>query len=438
MKKASLLVLLLLITTASFSQGMLDLFNRSNDFFQLLDQQKFTEAHDCFDSTMKAKVPVADLQKFWGELNTRFGKFEASGAVQGKAQEQYFIVTVDAKFANDTQSFILVYDKKQKVAGFFPKQKSNEAVYLNPAYADTTLYSEREIYVKTPAHSLVGLLTVPKKGTNYPVVVLVHGTGPHDMDETVGPNKPLKDLAAGLAAKGIASIRYVKRTMIYPGEFGGAYTIKEETLDDAVAAVALANTIPGIDKSQIYLLGHSLGGMLAPRIAALAPNLKGIIMAEAPARKFTDLLDEQNKYMFAAARDTSKAGKKQLDDMLVELERTRVTTLGTMKPDSSILGLPAAYWIDLNNYNQVEAAKKIAKQRILIVQGGNDFQVSVADYDLWKAALEQKPNVTLKLYPDLNHLLSSQLEKGTPAQYAQASSVSETLINDIVAWIKQK
>lgn len=142
--------------------------------------------------------------------------------------------------------------------------------------------------------------------------------------------------------------------------------------------------------------------------------------------------------MFAAARDTSKAGKKQLDDMLVALEKTRVTTLGTMKADSSILGLPASYWIDLNNYNQVEAAKKIAKQRILIVQGGNDFQVSVADYDLWKAALDQKSNVTLKLYPDLNHLLSSQLEKGTPAQYAQASSVSETLINDIVAWIKQK
>ncbi len=85
--------------------------------------------------------------------------------------------------------------------------------------------------------------------------------------------------------------------MIYPGEFGGAYTVKEETIDDAVAAVALANTIPGADKKEIYLLGHSLGGMLAPRIAGLAPNLKGIILAEAPARKFTDLLDEQNKYI---------------------------------------------------------------------------------------------------------------------------------------------
>lgn len=438
MKKASLLVLLLLITTASFSQGMLNLFNRSNDFFQLLDQQKFTEAHDCFDSTMKAKVPVADLQKFWGEFNNRYGKFEASGAVQGKAEGPYFIVTVDAKFASDTQSFILAYDKKEKMVGFGLKPKSNEAVYLNPAYADTTLYSEKEIYVKTAGHSLVGLLTTPKKATNYPIVVLVHGTGPHDMDETVGPNKPLKDLAAGLAAKGIASIRYVKRTIIYAGEFGGAYTVKEETIDDAVAAVALANTIPGADKNQIYLLGHSLGGMLAPRIAALAPSLKGIIMAEAPARKFTDLLDEQNKYMFAAAKDTSAAGKKQLDDVLVLLEKTRITSAGTMKPDSSLLGLSVAYWVDLNNYNQVEAAKKLTKQRILVIQGGNDFQVSVTDYDLWKAALGQKPNVTLKLYPDLNHLLSSQLEKGTPAQYAQASSVSETLINDIVAWIKQK
>ncbi|HEY0177670.1 MAG TPA: alpha/beta hydrolase, partial [Pedobacter sp.] len=157
-----------------------------------------------------------------------------------------------------------------------------------------------------------------------------------------------------------------------------------------------------------------------------------------PARKFTDLMVEQNQYMYAQSKDTTQAGKKQLADILKDLDRTRITSAGTMKADSTILGLPVSYWVDLNQYNQVETAKKINAQRILIIQGGNDFQVSVADYDLWKAALEQKSNVTLRLYPDLNHLLSSQLEKGTPAQYGTPSSVSETLINEIVAWIKQK
>lgn len=437
MKKTTLLLFLLFVSTASFSQGMLNLFGRANDFFDLLNQQKFTEANAFFDANLQTKVPAAELQKMWGELNTRYGKFESAAAVQGKNQGEFFAVVIDVKFENDTQSFIMGFDKTEKIAGFFLKPRSTAATYLNPAYADTTLYSAKEIYIKTPGHNLVGLLTTPKKITNYPLVVLVHGSGPSDMDETVGPNKPFKDLAAGLAAKGIASIRYVKRTMIYSGEFGAAFTVKEETIDDAVAAITLAGTLPGVDKKEIYLFGHSLGGMLAPKIANLAPSLKGLILAEAPARKFTDIMVEQNKYMYEMSKDTTQAGKKQLADVVKELDRTRITQPGTMKADSSILGIPVSYWVDLNNYNQVETAKKLNK-RMLIFQGGNDFQVSVADYDIWSAALSKRSNVTMKLYPDLNHLLTSQLEKGSVAQYQQAASVSETLINDIVTWIKQK
>lgn len=437
MKKVTLLFFLMFLTTASFSQGMISLFGRANDFFDLLSQQKFTEAQAFFDTNMQAKVPATELEKLWTELNKRYGKFESAAAVQGKNQGEYFSVIIDAKFANDTESFIMGFDKTEKIVGFFLKPKSTAATYLNPAYADTTLYSSKEIYVTTPGHSLVGMLTTPKKATNYPIVVLVHGSGPSDMDETVGPNKPFKDLAAGLAAKGIASIRYVKRTMIYSGEFGGVFTVKEETVDDAVAAVALASTLPGIDKKEIYLFGHSLGGMLAPKIATLAPSLKGLILAAAPARKFADLMAEQSQYLYDLSKDTSQIVKKQLTDALKEVEKSRITQIGSMKPDSSILGIPVSYWVDLNNYNQVETAKKLNK-RMLIFQGAHDFQVGTADFEAWKTALGKKSNVTLKLYPDLNHLLSSQLEKGSVLQYQQAASVSETLINDIVAWIKQK
>jgi len=175
--------------------------------------------------------------------------------------------------------------------------------------------------------------------------------------------------------------------------------------------------------------------MLAPRIAALAPQLNGIILAEAPARKFADVLVEQNKYLYEVSKDTTQAGKKQYDGVVAELQKGTITSLGKMKPDSIVLGLPASYWVDLNQYNQVEAAKKI-RQRILVIQGENDFQVSMQDYNLWKTELSGHPNVTFKQYSDLNHLLSSQVEKGTVAQYQTASSVSETLIIDIVAWIK--
>lgn len=132
--------------------------------------------------------------------------------------------------------------------------------------------------------------------------------------------------------------------------------------------------------------------MMAPKAAVLAPDLKGVILLAAPARKLTDLLVEQTRFMFELEKDTTKAGRLQLDSVVKELNRSRITKLGTLKPDSSLFGLPAAYWVDLNLYNQVTTAKKLVSQRIFVAQGANDSQVSVADYNLWKTALGTKKN----------------------------------------------
>lgn len=437
MKKVFLLFFALLITSASFAQGILSLLGRSDDFFKLLEQEKFTEVYGYFDPTFQSKITEDSFKQLWGKIGEKLGKLESYQVVSSKTQGEFFTVVIEGKFTNDTQDFLLAYNKQEKIVGFFLPPKSNAASYSPPAYADTTLYKEKEINVKTAGHNLVGMLTVPKKGTNFPIVVMVHGSGPSDMDETFGPNKPLKDLAIGLAVKGIATIRYVKRTMIYPADFVGAFTVKEEVLDDAVAAVALARALPEANKKQMYLLGHSLGGMLAPRLATLIPDLNGIILLAAPARKFQDMAIEQNKYLFEMLKDTTAAGKLQLDTIVKEYQTTNITKLGTIKPDSVLAGLPASYWLDLNLYNQVEVAKKLSK-RIFIGQGAFDYQVTTTDFDLWNAALGKKKNVTLKLYPDLNHMLSQQIEKGTPAQYQTQRNVSVTLVDDIAAWIKAK
>lgn len=436
MKKVVLLFFTLLITTAGFSQGILSLFSKSEAFFQLLEQEKFTEAHEFFDVSVHSKISPENLKQIWTGLNTAFGKLEAIDVVQSKSQGEYYLVSIDAKFAKDTQGFMLVFNKAEKLVGLLPRDKSNAISYLKPSYADSTLYKEKEIYVKTPGHDLVGLLTTPSSGADYPVVILLHGSGPGDMDETVGPNKPFKDLAAGLAGRGIATIRYVKRTLSYSGE--KVPTVKEEVLDDALAAIALARTTPGVNKKQIYIFGHSMGGMLAPRIATLAPDLSGIILAAAPARKLSDLMAEQNKYAAELIKDTTGIVKTQLAEALKAIDQTRITKLGTIKADSLLLGLPASYWVDLNVYDQVATAKKLVNQRIFVIQGGNDFQVSEQDYKIWETALGTKKNVKLKFYPDLNHLLSPQNEKGDPGQYKIPSNVSATLINDVAFWIRGK
>jgi dienelactone hydrolase len=438
MKKLILLFTIMLATTAAFSQGVMTLINRSQDFFTAMQQEKFKEANLFFDESVQAKVPAETLQKIWTDLNTKFGKYESADVIQSKTQGEFIVVLMEGKFANDSQRFIMAYNKTEKLVGFLLQPKSTAATYTKPAYADTNLYRETEIRIKGLKNDdLVGMLTVPKNAKNFPIVVLVHGSGPGDMDETVGANKPFKDLAAGLAAQGIATVRYVKRTLVYPAEMTGAITVKEEVLNDAVKGVELAATIPGVNTKEIYLFGHSLGGMLAPRLATLAPQLKGIILATAPARKLSDVITDQNKYMFAQLKDTTAATKKLLDTALLDINRSRITKLGNMKPDSIVLGLPAAYWIDLNNYDQVATAKKLSK-RILILQGGNDFQTSDTDYKLWNAALAKKSNATFKFYPELNHLLTVQTEKGNSQQYLTPANVSEKLITDVATWIKAK
>jgi len=438
MKRSILFVIALLFTTTAFSQNVIQLFNGANDFFKLLQEEKFTEAHAFFDDTLKSKLTEDNLKKLWFDIGTKFGKAESFDAIQSKAQGEFFAVTVEGRFANGDQNFILGFDKAQKIVGIFLAPSKSIVAYAKPIYADTNLYSEKQVYVGPAGRQLAAVVTTPKNVKNFPMVVFVHGSGPGDMDETVGANKPFKDLAGGLASKGIGSIRYVKRTLVYPNEFANPFTVKEEVLDDAASAIGMAKTVIGADPKSVYVFGHSLGGMLAPKIATNSPDLAGIILAAAPARKLSDIIIDQNKYMFDLSKDTTAENRKYLDDAIFQINKSRITQLGTtIKPDSLILGLPAKYWADLNAYNQVTTAKNLSK-KIYVLQGGNDFQVSKTDYDLWNTALGKKKNVTLKFYPELNHLLSPQTEKGSMAQYQTPVSVSETLVNDLSLWIKGK
>lgn len=437
MKSFKLIIALLFISQITFAQSIISLINRADAFFDTMDKGKFEEAHGFFDESVKDKITADELKLFWLRLGNNLGTYESVDGAQNKTQGEYYQVTLDCVFTKGSQGFTFIFNKSEKLVGFFVAQTTTEAVYVAPAYADTNLYNEKEVQVKFAGGQMAGMLTTPKGLTNFPLVVFVHGSGPSDMDETVGPNKPFKDLAAGLAAKGIGSIRYVKRSMVYPNSFVKTFTVKEEVLDDALTAIAIARNTPGVNKAQIFLMGHSLGGMLAPRIGALAPDLAGIILAAAPARKLSDIIAEQNRYLYVSSGDTTAIMKKQFQATVDEIERSKMLKLGDIKPDSIILSAPASYWIDINNYDQLASAKKYPK-KILVLQGERDFQVSVQDFNVWRAALATNKNVSFKLYPDLNHLLSSQKEKGTGAQYRTPANVSPKLIDDIAIWIKGK
>lgn len=436
MKKILLALLLLVSSAAVKAQGIFENINIAESFFSQLDSGHYNVAYSFFDDTVKTKIKPENLQNLWKNLENALGKFQAVDGVQNKIQDEFQLVVVNLKFEKDNQPMQLTFNQKNQIAGLFILPKQQEQAYKLPIYADTASYIQKLVTIHSGKFELPAMLTLPKDSINCPIVVFVHGSGPSDMDETLGPNKPFKDIALGLASNGIASLRYVKRTLIYPNAFSGAFTVKDEVLDDASMAIKYAKSVSEVDSQKVYVFGHSLGGMLAPRIVTLNPSIKGIILAAAPARKLQDLIIEQSNFFFNLEKDTTKAGKAALAESIKALNATKTLNAKTAVQDSAYFGLPVSYWADLNAMDQTAIARKL-NQRIFVIQGGHDFQVSTADLELWRKALKSKKNVDSKLYPMLNHLLQFVSSKDDNIQYAVPLSVDETVVNDLASWIKQ-
>jgi dienelactone hydrolase len=266
--------------------------------------------------------------------------------------------------------------------------------------------------------------------------VLVQGSGPCDRDETVGANKPFRDLAWGLATKGIAVLRYEKRTTEHAAKLMAhpvRLTVEEETIADALDAASRLRAANGIDPKRVFVLGHSLGALVAPRIGKTDANIAGLIMMAGPTRPLEDLLVEQTRYLLSLDGNASPEGAAKLAALEAEVAKIKKLT-ATSSSTNWILGGPPEYWLDLRAYNAVATAKTL-KQPLLILQGGRDYQVTPVDFEGWKTGLGSRPGVTFKLYPKSNHLFIAGEGKSSPAEYDQPGHVEEGVISDIVEWI---
>ncbi len=409
-------------------------------FVDLLAAEKFDEAVSTFDSTMTRVMPAADLKKVWEQVCDQAGSFQRYGKIMRLPAGKYTIYLVRSTFAKYDLDIKVVLDKQNRVSGLFFQPVMQPVQYKPPAYADTSSFREIGIQFGEKEWLLPGTLTIPRGEGPFPALVLVHGSGPNDRDETIGPNKPFRDLAWGLASRGIAVLRYDKRTRMYGAKILKLkinITVKEETVDDAVAAAGLLARRPEIDPERIYVLGHSLGGMLIPRIATRLPEGAGFIILAGPTRPLEDITLEQFRYIFALDGKISP----EEADKLKEVERDvaavkRITSEAALPSDSLIFAAPAGYWFDLRDYHPALAAREIAAP-LLILQGGRDYQVTKEDFQGWKSSLNGCRNVTFKLYPDLNHLFMTGKGKSQPMEYQSPKHVDPDVIADIAAWVNK-
>jgi dienelactone hydrolase len=370
-------------------------------------------------------MPAAELAKVGAMIKT-YGAVEKIADPVVTKSGPNSIVVFAAKFANQNINFRITVNSAGLIAGFY--QLPGGVDWQRPEYSRPATFKERDVTVGEGEWKLPGTLTVPVGAGPFPAAVLVHGSGPNDRDETVGGAKVFKDLAEGLASRGIVVLRYEKRTLQYRGRIAGSanFTVQEETVEDAVKAIALLRSQAEVNGGRVFVIGHSLGAYVAPRIAEQDGKLAGVVLMAGNVRPVEDLLVEQVTYMGITGKPLDNAKAFQ----------ATVKKLEAGDEDSPALGgVPVAYWLDLKGYDPAAAAKKLGIP-MLILQGERDYQVTMADFGMWKTAVGSAKGVTMMSYPALNHFFVAGEGKSLPAEYAKPGHVAQQVVEDIAKFIK--
>ncbi|WP_300814508.1 alpha/beta fold hydrolase [uncultured Bacteroides sp.] len=387
----------------------------------------------------RRQLSPAVFNDTWRQLEAQFGPLKQAGAWKLEQAQGVTLYCRDLVFERYRLRLLLAFDADGRM-NTIRVVPAPEPVAAPAVSFDDRVMEERDITVGADGFRLPGTLTLPRvaDGRKVPCVVLVHGSGPNDRDETIGPNKPFRDLAWLLARRGIAVVRYDKRTRVYGADvvpLGRKLDMDVETGDDAVAAVALARTLPEVAADSVFVLGHSQGGMMAPRIAERSGKVAGIIVLAGLVRPFEDALLEQSEYI-ASLSGASGQAQAQLDGLKRQVDN--VKRLGTDAFNDSIplpLNIPKEYWQFLKRYNPIATAASL-ECPVLVLQGERDYQVTMLDYGLWRVGLLKKGNASFKSYPALNHLLQEGKGKATPFEYQKAVPVPDYVADDIAGFIR--
>lgn len=391
-----------------------------------LSAGEYEAATELFADDLAGQVSGPQLRRAWQQQVSALGEFREIAGVERRSDPPQAVVAVRVAFADGERLVRVVVTEDDAVAGLLFLEP-----YSPPEYADRSAFAEREVALAGVDGDceLRGTLAVPDGEGPFPGVVVVHGSGPQDRNGTIGGNRVYQDVAWGLASRGIAVLRYDKRTHaceVPPEET----TLDRVVTDDALAAVETLRAADAVRSDAVAVAGHSLGGAVAPRIAARDGELAGIVMLAANARPLYRLLPEQNRYV------------AELDGRVTETERRRIERYeeavrrieeGEVDPDETIAGSPGRFWLSLREYDQVETAASLEVPR-LVCQGGRDFQVSPeADFERWREALGDE--ATYRLYDPLNHLFAPGEGRSTPAKQLQGDNVAESVIADVDDWL---
>lgn len=403
-------------------------------FVKDLTQRKYDKLQKdyAYDEQMHKAVREDSFQKQLDAYNDSLGSLIEAEQPYGQSYQNSTIIMIPCRMEEQNTNIQLSLNEQDQIQGlFFKPYKSQKKAAKAP---DGVKEREDELQI-ADGKKLSGRLTTPAEGKSFPLVILLAGSGPNDMDETIYDNKPFQDIAWGLAKKGIASYRYDKRTYTYPESFTVKDTVEQEVIFDAVAAFSQMKQQKQIDTNKIYILGHSLSGYLIPRIAAETDGCAGYIMMAAPARALDELLMEQVTYLAKLDGNLTKDEQAAIDQYKQDQQDLqRIDELS----DAKIFfgGMSKAYMKDLLSYDAVQQAADI-KVPVLCAQGLRDYQVTEEDQAIWRKNFETHKNWIFTTYPNATHLMIDGEGTPTNEEYKTKGHVNQAFIEDMASFIKK-
>ena len=360
---------------------------------------------------------------------------EISPAYEGKTAGMKSF-RVPCRFALAERDIVLIPDDEGAIDGLVID------LYTGPEQAEsaeTRNYTELQLAlpVEELNGELPGTLTIPEGEGPFPALVLVHGSGPSDRDESIGMLKPFRDIAEDLAGKGIAVYRFEKRTLVYGGIMAAdrSATLMDESVVDAARAVQMLAGQEKIDPERIFVLGHSLGGTAIPAIdlelKSKPVHARGYILMAPGARRLDEIIRDQYDFLAALMPEAESEREAVFADL------DRLENPDALKEEDVIAGAYAEYWKWLIGYDAVSLAADIDVP-CLLLQGEEDYQVTMEDYQLFRNATEGKDNWIFKSYPGLVHTFTEGKKAEGPAAYTRNGHVSGNVTADIAEFILNK